>query len=590
MPPVPPTAPSELQTEIRDLRPIFRQALLLSVIAGVLSLTPSLYMLEVYGRVVDSRSMTTLLMLTLAATGAYAVMEVLEWVRAQLLRDAGNRLDARLGDRVFGAVFLMNLMRGQNAGQQAMGDLKTVREFCGTPAALATLDAPISILILVVLFWVHPLLGWFAVLGGIVQTGIAFLTQRRTQPPLAAANKAAATALNYASNSLRNAQAIEALGMLGGIRQRWMKFQNEFLLQQAVASDQAGGLASAAKSVQLVVSSGMLGLSAWLILTGDLANAGLMMVAMILGGKVLQPIVQLVSNWKGVVEFRGAFGRLDEMLRQIPPAAERMSLPPPQGLLSVEAVTAGAPGSPQAILRNVSFAVQPGECLAVVGPSASGKTTLARLLMGLWPTQAGKVRLDGAEVFAWNKTELGPHVGYLPQGVELFDGTLAENIARFGTPDPVEVERAGRQVGLEALVAELPEGYQSRIGDEGAFLSGGQRQRVGLARAIYGQPRFVVLDEPNSSLDELGEKALAQLVVQLKAQGTTVVVITHRTSILGVCDRMLLLVNGMVQAFGPRDEVLTALARAREGQAAPSPAAAGRIAPPPPTPGTTSAA
>ena len=425
---------------------------------------------------------------------------------------------------------------------------------------------------MIILFWMHPMLGWFAVLGGIVQTIIAFLTNRRTQLPLTAANKAAMAAQNYAGNSLRNAQVIESMGMLEGIHQRWMRHQREFLQQQASASDHAGGLASAAKSVQLISASGMLGLAAWLILTGDLLDAGLMIVAMILGGKVLQPIVQLVSNWKSVVEVRGAYGRLDELLRQIPAGQEQMSLPPPKGLLSVEAVTAGAPGSPLPILRNVSFALPAGECLAVVGPSASGKTTLARLLMGLWPAMSGKVRLDGADVYAWNKSELGPHVGYLPQGVELFDGTLAENIARFGEVDIAQVEEAARLVGLDALVAELPDGYHSRIGDEGAFLSGGQRQRVGLARAIYGQPRFIVLDEPNSSLDELGEKALAGLVSFLKSRGVTIVIITHRTSILAVAERMLLLVNGAVQAYGPRDEVLAALAKAREGQTAQAPA------------------
>lgn len=470
---------------------------------------------------------------------------------------------------VFGAVFLMKLQRGRDSGQQPMNDLKTLREFFASPAALAVLDMPVILVILFVLFWMHPLLGWFAVFGGIVQALIAFINDRRTRPPLNAASKAANTAQNYADNSLRNAQVIEAMGMLKGIHRRWMTHQTEFLQQQAIASDHAGGLSSAAKSVQLVATSGMLGLAAWLILQGgDTLHPGLMIVAMILGGRVLQPVVQLVSNWKLVIEVRSAYARLDELLRQMPAAPERMPLPAPRGLLTVEAVTAGAPGNPVPILRNVGFALPAGECLAVIGPSASGKTTLARLLMGIWPAMAGKVRLDGADVHAWNKTELGPHVGYLPQGVELFDGTLAENIARFGELDMEAVESAGRLIGLDALVADLPDGYHSRIGDEGAFLSGGQRQRVGLARAIYGMPRFVVLDEPNSSLDELGETALTGLIRHLKAHGTTVVVITHRTAILAAADRMLLLVNGAVQAYGPRDEVLAALSRAQAGQTA----------------------
>lgn len=561
-----PPPSSELRAEIWLLRPFFLRAIVLSFIAGMLSLSPSLYMLEVYGRVVNSRSLTTLLMLTLAVIGAYVVMEVLEWVRAQIVRHAGQRLDSRLGERVFGAVFLLSLQRGPGVGQQALADLRSLREFFASPAALAAMDAPVVVVVLILLFLIHPWLGWFAVLGAMVQTLIAFLTERRTQPPLTAANKAASAAQNYADNSLRNAQVIESMGMLAGIQQRWVRYQYEFLNQQAIASDHAGGLASVAKAVQMIVASAMLGLGCWLILRGDLLNAGLMIVGSILGGKVLQPIVQLVSNWKMVVEARGAFGRLDELLRQVPQAPERMPLPPPQGSLSVEAVTAGAPGSPLPILHNVSFALPAGECLAVVGPSASGKTTLARLMMGLWPTLSGKVRLDGADVFAWNKAELGPHVGYLPQGVELFDGTLAENIARFGEMDMAEVEAAARLVGLESLVAELPNGYDSRIGEDGAFLSGGQRQRVGLARAVYGRPRFLVLDEPNASLDESGELALTALIRHLKSLGVTVVIITHRPSVLVVADRMLLLVNGMVQAYGPRDEVLAALAKGREAQ------------------------
>jgi ATP-binding cassette subfamily C exporter for protease/lipase len=559
---------SELRTEVLRLKPFFLKTTILSFIASLLSLTPSLYMLEVYSRVVDSRSMTTLVMLTLAVIAAYLIMEVLEWVRAQLLRQAGQALDTRIGSRIFDAVFKVSLLRGSLAGQQAMNDLRILREFFASPAALATMDSPVALVILLLLFLIHPWLGLFAVVGGIVQTVIAFMTDRRTRPPMTAANQAATNAQNYASNSMRNAQVIESMGMLQGLYKRWAKYQYEFLTQQAKASDHAGGLASAAKSVQLITASGMLGLSSWLILRGDLVDGGMMIVAMILGGKVLQPVVQLVSNWKSVVEVRGAVGRLNRLLSDVPKAPEKMPLPPPRGLLSVEELTAGAPGSQLPILRNISFSLPAGECLVVVGPSASGKTTLARLLMGLWPAAAGKVRLDDVDVFTWDKAELGPHVGYLPQGVELFDGTLAENIARFGDVDLPAVETAARLVGLDSLVAELPEGYQSRIGDDGTFLSGGQRQRVGLARAIYGQPRLLVLDEPNASLDEAGEVALAELVRYLKRHGVTIVIITHRTNILAVADRMLVLMDGTVKAFGPRDEVLAALTQAQQAQAA----------------------
>lgn len=570
MPPAPPPL-STMRQEIGTLRPALVRALALSVFASLLSLAPSLYMLEVYDRVVNSRNLTTLAMLTLWILGTLAVMEVLEWVRLQILRQAGEKLDARLGQRVFDAVFQICLRRGQTANMQPFNDLRTLREFFASPAVLAVMETPVAAVLLVLLYLIHPWLAFLALAGAVIQTWIAWLTQRRTHAPLAAANGAAQAAQSYATQCLRNAQIIESMGMLRSIHARWVKRQHEFLFQQAVASDHAGVLAAVARALQLTLSSALLGLGCWLILQHMLIDGGaLMIIASILGGRLLQPIVQLVTHWKQVEEARGALGRLDELLQTLPPSAERMSLPAPRGALSVEAVTAGAPGSPLPILHNVSFALSPGECLAVIGPSASGKTTLARLITGLWPAAVGKVRLDGADVFRWNKTELGPHLGYLPQDVELFDGTLAENVARFGEVDRAAVAAACELVGLDDLIAELPDGLDSRIGDEGALLSGGQRQRVGLARAIYGAPRLIVLDEPNSNLDERGEAALLKTLQHLKARGATVIVITHRTHILAAADKLLLLVNGSVQAFGPREQVLAALAKARS---APAPAA-----------------
>jgi len=307
----------------------------------------------------------------------------------------------------------------------------------------------------------------------------------------------------------------------------------------------------------------LLGLGAWLVLEDALAGGpGMMIVASVLGGRMLAPLVQMVSQWRAVVNVRDAWRRLDQLLTQLPERPPAMPLPAPRGLLNVENVIAGAPGSNAPILRGVAFALQPGEVLAVVGPSASGKTTLARLLVGLWPCISGKVRLDGADVFAWDKLELGPHLGYLPQGVELLEGTLAENIARFGEVDVDKVHEAARLVGLHEFILSLPQGYDSPVGRDGAILSGGQRQRVALARALYSDPVFVVLDEPNSSLDEAGDAALAHAISQLKARGTSFVVMTHRTSVLAVADKMLVLRDGVQQAFGPRDQVLAALNQA----------------------------
>ncbi len=565
---------SELRLCVNELKPYFVRAAWLSVVASLLVLAPSAYMLEVYDRVVNSRSHMTLAMLTLAVLGTFILMEVLEWARGQLMHQASLALDERLNGRVFHAIFEGNLKRLAIGGARPMNDFRTVREFINMPVLVACMEAPVSLVFLVLIFAVSPMLGWSAVAAAVIQTFIAWLNQRSTQPPLLAANGSAALAQQYADGSLRNAQVIEAMGMLGDIHSRWIAKQREFLNLQAQASDAGGAFQAASKFLQNTTSSMLLGLGAWLMLRNELnGGSAMMIIASILGGRVLAPLVQIVSQWQAVVNVRDAWSRLDQLLAALPVRPAGMSLPAPQGALAVENVVAAAPGSQMPILRGVAFALQPGEVLAVVGPSASGKTTLARLLVGLWPAASGKVRLDGVDVFTWDKTELGPHIGYLPQGVELFDGTLAENIARFGEVDMAKVEAASRAVGLHETIMALPKGYDSPVGRDGAMLSGGQRQRVGLARAIYDNPVFVVLDEPNSSLDESGDAALANAISQLKSRGTTFVVMTHRTSVLAVADKMLILQEGQNRAFGPRDEVLAALAKANAPQPA-KPAAA----------------
>jgi len=427
----------------------------------------------------------------------------------------------------------------------------------------------------VVIFLINPLMGWMSIVGALLSVCLAYFTERDTQPPLTAANRAAIAAQNYANGSLRNAQVIEAMGMQANIHGRWMNRQKEFLYMQATASDKAGAFSSMSKFVQLSQGSLLLGAGCWLSILGQFGGGGgLMIVASTLGGRVLAPIAQLIGMWKYVVNARDAYGRLDKLMAAVQPKQHGMPLPAPKGMLSVEGVVAGAPGSQAAIIRGVSFVVPAGQVVAIVGPSAAGKTTLARLLVGVWPAANGKVRLDGVDIFPWNKAELGPHIGYLPQDVELFDGTLAENIARFSHVDMAKVEAAARAVGLHETILSLPQGYETSIGDDGCFLSGGQRQRVGLARAIYGNPRFLVLDEPNSSLDEAGERALVQTLQSLKAQGTTIIVITHRTSVLAAADLMLILQDGQVKAYGPRDEVLAALQRPAQPAVPARPAAA----------------
>ncbi len=562
--------PTELQTAVADLRPYFVRAGWFGLFSCLLVLMPSWYMLEVYDRVVNSRSSMTLAMLTVLVMGAYVVMEMLEWARSEVMHEGGMALDAKLRSRVFAAIFEANLRRLPGGTTQPLNDLRTVRDFLHSPVLLGAMESPVSLVFLLLIFFINPLLGWVTMATAVVQVFVGWLNERSTQPPLAAANRTAIAAQQYADGTLRNAQVIESMGMVRDIHSRWMAKQREFLGLQALASDRAGGYQAVSKLLQNTVSSALLGLSCYLLLHNELnGGGGMLIISGILGGRVLAPLVMVVTQWRTVVNVRDAWGRLEQMLTALPARPAGMALPAPKGFLTVENLVAGAPNNPAPILRGVNFAIAPGEVLAVVGPSASGKTTLARLLVGSWSAAGGKVRLDGADVFSWDKAELGPHIGYLPQGVELFEGTLAENIARFGDLDMTRVRAAAQAVGLHEFILQLPQGYDNPVGSDGAMLSGGQRQRVGLARAIYGDPVFVVLDEPNSSLDEAGDAALASAITELKARGTTFVVMTHRTSVLAVADKMLLLRDGQQQAFGARDEVIAAINKANaQAQAA----------------------
>ena len=556
----PQSTPSELSLAFEPLKPVIFKAIGFSTLISLLALMPTVYMLEVYDRVVNSRSSMTLLMLTVLIVLAYAVMELLEKIRGALMRAAGVQVDEALSKRVYDAMFLGFLKRQVGGSTQVLNDLKLVREFLANPALMAIFEAPVALVALALIFAISPVLGWASVLGAIAQIGVAYMNERATRKPLNEANRSAVGAQQFAEASLRNAHVMESMGMLDAVHDRWQKRQQEFVAYQATASEGAGLWTAMSKAVQQVMSSLLLGLGAWLLLK-NMLNGGesMMIIGSVLGGRVLAPLSQIVAQWNSVVTVRAAWSRLDNLLANVPVKPEAMPLPAPKGMLTVEGLMAGAPGQQVPIVRGVQFALSPGEVLAVVGPSASGKTTLARLLVGLWPAMSGKVRLDGADVFTWEKTELGPYLGYLPQGVELLDGTLAENIARFGEVDMAQVEAAARLVGVHELIMSLPQGYNSPVGRDGAMLSGGQRQRVGLARALYGKPVFVVLDEPNSSLDEAGDAALANAIATLKQLGTTFVVMTHRTSVLGVADKMLIMREGAQQAFGPRDEVLAAL-------------------------------
>jgi len=567
--------PSELRQAIASLRPYFVRAGWFSVFSSLLILAPSGYMLEVYDRVVNTRNHTTLVMLTLLVLGAYVLMEILEWARSEVMRAASVELDRSMSGRIFGMIFEANLKRMAGGSPQPLNDFRMIRDFLYSPALLAAMEAPIALVMMVLLFMISPVLGWTSLVFGVVQVAVAWFNERATKPPLMQATSNSIAAQQYADGALRNAEVIESMGMLRDTHRRWINKQREFLRLQALASERAGGFQALSKLVQNILSSLLLGLGCWLLLRNELnGGGGMMIVASVLGGRMLAPLVQVVAQWQSVVNVRDAWMRLDQILMALPASRPGMPLPAPRGVLQVEQLIASAPGNPAQILRGVGFELAPGQALAVVGPSASGKTTLARLLVGLWPAAGGKVRLDGADVHTWNKAELGPYMGYLPQGVELFEGTLAENIARFGEVDMVKVEAAARMVGLHEFILSLPHGYDNPIGSDGARLSGGQRQRVGLARALYGDPVFVVLDEPNSSLDEQGDAALASAILAAKARGTTFVIMTHRVSVLAVVDLMMVLRDGVQQIFGPRDDVLAALNKASQEAQAQAQAAA----------------
>lgn len=534
-----------------------------TALINVLMLAPSIYMLQVYDRVLTSQNQTTLVMLTLMIVGFFVFIGLLETVRNFVVSRVAGHLDQRFNLRVYRAAFERNLVRGDGHGAQALGDLNHIRQFLTGPALFAFFDAPWFPIYLAVMFMFSFWLGVFACVGAVLLVSMALLNEWMTRKPLAEASRHSQEASQLATSHLRNAETIQAMGMLGVLRQRWFEPYAHFLAQQNRASDTGALMTHLSKGFRQCLQSLVLGLGALLVIIGDM-SAGMMIAGSILMGRVLLPIDQLIATSRHWNAARSAYQRLDALLNAFPESAGAMALPAPKGQLAFEQVSAGPPGARTTTLHQVSFTLAAGEVLGVLGASGAGKSTLIRVLLGIWPVQGGVVRLDGADIHRWDRNELGPHIGYLPQNIELFSGSVAENIARFGAPNPDKVVEAARQAGVHELILRLPQGYDSVLGDAGAGLSGGQKQRVALARALYGRPRLVVLDEPNSNLDTEGEAALTRAIAQLKAQGSTVILVTHRTHVLVQADQLMVLEEGKVRAFGPRSQVLESLSRTRE--------------------------
>lgn len=569
------TPVENLRSALQACRESFLFVGFFSLFINALMLVPTFYMLQVYGRVITSGSLTTLTMLTLIMTLLVITLGSLEWVRSRILVRVSTRLDVLLSRQVYKASFKRALHSGgMDASAQPLNDLTGLRQFLSGSGLFAFFDAPWLPIYIAVMFLFHPWLGWVAVGSAILLLVLAIINEKLTAPALAQANKEHIAATLHTTKNLRNAEVIESMGMLETLMDRWGSRQRSVLLLQSLASDKGAVISTISRTFRLLVQSLVLGLGAYLAVDHQV-GPGMVFAGAVLLGRALAPLDLIIGSWKGFISARSQYHRLNGILDQLQAQPERMPLPAPQGHIQVENLVVTAPGSMTPIIKNISFSVPAGCVVGIIGPSAAGKSTLVRALMGVWPPLHGVVRLDGADISTWNKHDLGPHIGYLPQDIELFEGTVGENIARFTEVDSEKVIQAAKTAGVHEMILLLPDGYDTVIGSEGLMLSGGQRQRIGLARALYGSPRLIVLDEPNSNLDDVGDRALAAAIHQLKQSGATVFVITHRTNLVSQLDRLMLMNDGSVTLFGSRDQVLAELTARQQQQVQQRPMPAG---------------
>lgn len=553
---------NELTQALVEFKPVLKNVVAFSAVTNLLMLAPAIYMMQVYDRVLASRNEFTLLMLSLLIVGLFGLSSLIEQLRSMVVIRVGEKIDAIFNKRIYQAAFEQNLKTpGYNAGQ-ALNDLTTIRQFVTGNALFAFVDAPWFPVYLIVVFLFNVWLGFFALASIVLLFALAWYNESTTKSLLATANSLSVKSTAIAANSLRNAEVIQAMGMMGDIQNRWFDIHQKFLECQSSASEKSAKITGATKFVRVSVQSLILGLGAYLVIKGDM-TAGMMIAGSVLLGRALAPVEQIIGVWRQWSGAVSAYKRLVTLFTSNPVRPPNMSLPKPVGKLAVESIVAAPPGATLPVLKNVTFALDQGDVLSVVGPSGSGKSTLARAIVGVWPTASGKVRLDGAEVYRWDSAELGPNIGYLPQDIELFSGTISENIARFGEVDPEKVVAAANMAGVHDLILRLPSGYDTVIGDGGTGLSGGQKQRIGLARALYGEPVLFVLDEPNSNLDEMGEQALLAAIKQLRGLGKTVVIISHKMNVIQLSTKLLILQDGCAQSFGPTEQVLANLAKAQ---------------------------
>ncbi|MDO9266710.1 MAG: type I secretion system permease/ATPase [Sulfurimonas sp.] len=557
---------SELKEAILASKKSFIIVGFFSLFINLLMLVPPLYMLQLYDRVLTSRSEDTLIMLTLIVVVLFITMALLEIVRSKILVRVGNKLDNILSKRVFDSLFdLANKQPGKESSMP-LRDLTQIRQFMTGNGLFAFFDAPWMPIYIAVLFMFHPLFGYFAIFAAIVLVILTILNEYDTKEKLQEANIMNQVSTSYVDSNLRNAEVINAMGMKANIQALWREKYYAFLNAQNEASEKAGIWSNIAKSMRMLFQSLMLGLGGYLAIQAEV-SAGMMIAGSIIMGRALAPLDLIIGSWKGFSSARTSYHRLDGLLENFPKDKEYMKLPAPEGEILLEGVVVIPPNAQQPSIRGISMKINKGDVVGIVGPSAAGKSSLARIILGLWPLAAGKARLDKADIYQWDKVDLGQYIGYLPQDIELFEGTISQNISRFSEVDSTKVVEAAQKAGVHEMILRLPEGYDTKIGIGGASLSGGQRQRIGFARAIYNNPVLVVLDEPNSNLDDQGEVALVKAIRILKESNTTVIIITHRPSILQVTNKLAVIRDGLLEAFGDTNDVLSKMAAAQAANA-----------------------
>jgi ATP-binding cassette subfamily C exporter for protease/lipase/ATP-binding cassette subfamily C protein EexD len=551
---------NELLEILHSYKKIFYWLLLFSALINFILIVPALYMFQIYDSVLTSRSFDTLLVLSFIAVFFYLVMGFLEWARSQILVRLSNDFDNKLSDRTFQASFSAIINSGSTAPSQYFNDLTTLRQFLTGTGFFAFFDAPWAFIYLVVIFIIHPALGIFSLIAQIIIFSTALLSEFVTKKPIQEANKAYQLANIFLQTSLRNAEVIEAMGIHENIKRKWRERYNKVIVLQTEGSEKAGRIQSINRFIRISAQSLILGSGAYLAIN-NIITPGMMIMASILMGRAMAPIDIIVGTWRQFVSARQAYRRLEELFTNYPPPEKRLPLPVPTGKLKVENVVVVPPGSNKEVLKAVNFEANPGEIIAIIGPTASGKSSLAKTIVGVWKPFIGSIKLDGADLRLYNKEQLGKYIGYLPQDIEIFSGTVAENIARFGEINMELVIKAAMIAGVHEMILNFPNGYETEVGEAGGYLSGGQRQRIALARAIYGDPVLIVLDEPNSNLDEEGEIALMRALMILKKMKKTIFVISHKMNILSISDKIMLIGGGGIQLFGPREEIMEILKR-----------------------------